>query len=68
MIMRIVNGMTILKADAGKWLKSGDSHSNTDIYLGAKDKVENWAEVDVEPVPIEPLDVEQTITEMEGLV
>lgn len=67
MISRVVNGLTVLKADAGKWLKSGDSYSNTDIYLGAKDKPENWTEVDIEPVPIED-SVEQTIAELEGLV
>lgn len=47
---RIENGITVICADEGKWLKKGESYSNTDIYLGKNDKVENWTETDKEPI------------------
>lgn len=68
MTIRIENGITILRADEGKWLVKGESYSNTDIYLGIHDKPENWVEVDTEPVLPESLDPEAIITELEGLV
>lgn len=46
---RTENGITVIWADDGKWLKKGESYSNTDIYLGKNDTPENWEEVDDEP-------------------
>jgi hypothetical protein len=46
---RIENGITVICADEDKWLKKGESYSNTDIYLGKNDTPENWEEVDDEP-------------------
>ena len=61
-------GITIIRADEGKWLVKGESYSNTDVYLGIHDAVENWTEVDTEPLPPEEVDPEQVIAEMEQLI
>lgn len=68
MITDIRNGITILRADKGKWLSNGSSWSNTDIYIGVKDSVSNWIEVDTEPVLLEEEDPESIISELEGLL
>lgn len=66
MIIRQENGMTILRANEGKWLQKDESYSNTDIYLGIHDAAENWTEVDTEPQPVTEQDPEEVIAEMEG--
>ena len=68
MITRQENGITILRADEGKWLVKGESYSNTDVYLGIHDSAENWVEVDTEPQPMEEQDPEGVISELEGLL
>lgn len=68
MTIRIENGITILRADEGKWLVKGESYSNTDVYLGKYDAVENWIEQDTEPLPPEEQNPEEAITELEGLL
>jgi hypothetical protein len=42
-------GVTIIKADEGKWLQKGELYSNTNIYLGKDDLPSNWIEVNSEP-------------------
>jgi hypothetical protein len=61
-------GITIIRADKGKWLVKGESYSNTDIYLGIHDKPENWVEQDAPPPEPADLDPEGIVSELEGLV
>jgi hypothetical protein len=60
-------GITIIRADEGKWLVKGESYSNTDVYLGIHDAASNWTEQDAPPEPIDT-DPESIIAELEGLV
>jgi hypothetical protein len=39
------NGATVIKADSGKWLTKDGVFSDTEIYLGKFDKLENWKEI-----------------------
>ena len=68
MITRQENGITILRADEGKWLVKGESYSNTDVYLGIHDSAENWVEQDSPPPEPADIDPEQVIVEMEQLI
>ena len=68
MITRIENGITIIKADEGRYLVKGDAYSNSDIYLGRADAVENWTEQDNPPPEPTDIDPEAVIEELEGLV
>jgi len=45
MITTVVNTLTILEADEGKYLTNGETYS-TKVYLGKNDSVDNWHEVD----------------------
>lgn len=49
----------VLTADEGKWLTNGQTYSQQ-VWLGVRDSVENWHEVDESEVPEEwlPLDEE----------
>ena len=69
MITRVnEQGITILRADEGKWLVKGESYSNTDVYLGIHDSASNWVEQDAPPPEPTGTDPEQVIAEMEGLL
>lgn len=68
MIIRNENGVTILRADEGKWLVKGESYSNTDVYLGKFDSVTNWIEQDTEPLPPVEQTPETIIAELEELL
>jgi hypothetical protein len=68
MISRVTaEGITIIRADEGKWLVKGESYSNTDVYLGIHDSASNWVEQDFPPEPIDT-DPEAVIAEMENLL
>lgn len=43
-------GITVVRADEGKWLQKGEVYSNTNIYLGVNDLPANWIEVESEPI------------------
>ena len=45
-------GITVICSDENKWLVKGESFSNTEIFLGKNDKVDNWTEMDREPQEI----------------
>ena len=68
MITRQENGITVIRADEGKWLQKGDAYSNTDIYLGTHDAPENWVEVDSEPSPPVEMDEGAMLDELEVLL
>ncbi len=61
-------GITIIRADEGKWLVKGDSYSNTDVYLGIHDSASNWVERDAPPPEPTNTDPESVIAEMENLL
>lgn len=44
-----ING-NILTPDEGKWLTNGQTYSRQ-VWLGVRDSVENWHEVDESEVP-----------------
>ena len=48
MTTQIINGMTVLTADSGKYLHNGDTYTDS-VYLGIYDSAENWEEVDTIP-------------------
>jgi hypothetical protein len=69
MISRVnAEGITIIRADEGKWLVKGESYSNTDVYLGIHDAASNWTEQDAPPPDPITTDPEAVIAEMEGLL
>ena len=67
-VRKNAEGITIIRADEGKWLVKGESYSNTDVYLGTHDKPENWTEQDAPPPEPADLDPEGIVSELEGLV
>lgn len=40
----------VLTADEGKWLTNGQTYSQQ-VWLGVRDSIENWHEVDESEVP-----------------
>ena len=65
MITRITTeGITVIRADDGKWLQKGESYSNTDVYLGKNDLVTNWIELDYEPIPIDVDESDPSVDEV----
>lgn len=52
MTINIVNGITILTAADGYVLNKDDVYSSI-VYLGKRDKPENWVEIEESEVPTE---------------
>lgn len=50
----------IITPDAGKWLTNGQTYSQQ-VWLGVRDSVENWHEVDESDVPKEWLPQDESI-------
>ena len=67
-VRKNAEGITIIRADKGKWLVKGESCSNTDVYLGIHDSASNWVEQDSPPPEPADTDPEQVIAEMENLL
>ncbi len=61
-------GVTIIKADEGKWLQKGELYSNTNIYLGKDDLPSNWIEVNSEPIVEKDQTPDEVIKGQEALV
>lgn len=61
-------GITVIRADEGKWLQKGEVYSNTNIYLGVNDLPANWIEVESEPIIEGEQTPEEIIGEQEGLL
>ena len=55
MTTQIINGMTVLTADSGKYLHNGDTYTDS-VYLGIYDSAENWEEVDTIPDAVDTPD------------
>lgn len=49
------NAITLLPDD-GKWLTNGEVYTNSIVFLGINDKVENWNEVDELPEVTEDIE------------
>lgn len=56
-----ING-NIITPDEGKWLTNGQTYSQQ-VWLGVRDSVENWYEVDESEVPSEWLPEVEGISE-----
>lgn len=50
----------IITPDAGKWLTNGQTYSQQ-VWLGVRDSVENWWEVDESEVPDEWLPQDEMV-------